>query len=101
MTSEYEGFPMAMVEAMSCGLPCILPDISNIPTLAKHEYNSLLVPVGDTEKYANGIYNLLNDVELYEKLAENSVKIREQKKHEYSLENSIQLWTQVLNKIFT
>ena len=99
MTSDYEGFPMAMVEAMSCGLPCIMPDISNITSVAINEYNSLLVSVGNTEKYAAAIYQLLTDNVLYEKLAKNALKIREEKRVEYSLENVTNIWEQILAQL--
>lgn len=65
MTSEAEGLPMAMIEALSCGVPCIMPDDSDINTVAIHEMNSLVVPVGDVEAFAESIKRLLTDETLY------------------------------------
>ncbi len=99
MTSDYEGLPMAMIEAMACGLPCIMPDVSNIPTVAIHEHNALLVPVGDVEGFAQQIHRLLTDHELYARLAANALKIREDKRYEYSLEHTMKIWSEILEKL--
>ena len=99
MTSEYEGLPMAMIEAMSCGLPCIMPDVSNIPEVAIHDYNALLVSVGDVEGFAKQIYTLLTDDELYKRLSNNALKLRDEKEYEYSLENAANIWKEILAKI--
>ena len=90
---------MAMIEAMSCGLPCIVPDDADITTLAKHEYNALVVPVGDTEGFANSISRLLTDQPLYDKLTQNARKIVTEKKEEYSLQNISVIWRQILTTI--
>lgn len=99
MTSEYEGLPMAMIEAMSCGLPCIMPDVGNITTVAIHNYNSLIVPPCDADAFAESIYKLMIDKDLYERLSRNALKIREEKRHEYSSENIKNVWKEILSKI--
>lgn len=96
LTSEYEGLPTALIEGLACGLPAIAPDVSNIVTVAIHNYNSLLVPVGDVEGFAEQIHRLLTDAELYERLSKNALKIREEKREEYSLEYTANVWEKIL-----
>ena len=96
MTSEHEGFPMSMVEAMACGLPCIMPDVSNIPTVAIHGHNALLAPVGKPETFATHIHSLLTDEALYKRLAGNALQIRDEKAREYSVEAITSRWRLVL-----
>jgi len=99
MTSEAEGLPMAMIEAMSCGLPCIVPDDSDITSVAVDNYNALVVPVGDTGAFASRIHRLLTDESLLRKLSANAQSIRREKRGEYSLENITGIWKQILHQI--
>lgn len=101
MTSEQEGLPMAMIEAMACGLPCIVPDPphSEINTVARHEHNALLVPPGDVDGFARSIKRLLADAPLYERLSQNARKIRDERAYEYSLENTVRIWTEIVNRL--
>jgi glycosyltransferase involved in cell wall biosynthesis len=99
MTSECEGQPMAMIEAMGSGLPCVIPDISNIPTLAIHEVNALLVPAGDIDGFVHQIVRLLTDTELYDRLSENARKIRQEKHCEYSLEGVTDIWNVIFQHL--
>lgn len=43
MTSDYEGMPNALIEAMCLGLPCISTKVSGAVDLIKHNKNGLLV----------------------------------------------------------
>jgi len=99
MTSEGDGLPMAMIESLSCGLPCIMPDFADINTVAVHNYNSLLVKVGDIEEFSKCIHRLLSDDVLYARLSENAANIKSEKKDEYSMQNIQTLWSGVLSKI--
>ena len=53
MSSHYEGFPMVMIEAMSCGLPVVSFDFKCGPKdIIKHGENGLIVNDGDIEGLA-------------------------------------------------
>lgn len=43
ITSEREGHPKALIEAMSCGMPCVGVDVIGIRTIIENNVNGLLV----------------------------------------------------------
>lgn len=78
LSSDYEGIPNALIEAMAIGLPCISTDCSpgGARALIENEKNGLLVPCNDTEKLASAMIKMIQDRELAKKCGENALEIR-------------------------
>jgi glycosyltransferase involved in cell wall biosynthesis len=68
LPSYTEGMPMALLEAMSWGLPVIATPVGGIPQVVQHEANGLLVPPGDIAGFATQMGRLLADPALRERL---------------------------------
>lgn len=100
LTSEFEGLPMAMVEAMACGLPCVVPDVSEIPTLARHEENALLVPPGDAAGFGRAMIRLLEDPSLRQRLGRAAAAIRQTQAEAFSLPAVTAEWDAILDHLF-
>lgn len=68
LVSEFEGMPIALIEAMACGCVPIVTDIpSGIPDLVNEE-TGYRVPVGDVRMFADIIEKLAaNPAEVHEK----------------------------------
>lgn len=66
--SHFEGLPMALVEAMWRGLPCVATRVSGIPEVMTHEQNGLLCEPGQPDQLAAAIERLLSDGALRDKL---------------------------------
>ncbi|HLF18312.1 MAG TPA: glycosyltransferase [Candidatus Omnitrophota bacterium] len=98
LTSESEGLPMAVVEAMSAGLPCVVPAVGDITDVARHEDNALVVEPLNVRAFSEACYRLLSDRQFYAKLSENARKIAQEKKDEYSLTGAMGVWEDVLGK---
>jgi glycosyltransferase involved in cell wall biosynthesis len=69
LPSFNEGVPMAMLEAMSHGLPVICTPVGGIPDVVSHGVNGLLVTPGDTEGIAASIVQLIQQPALATSLA--------------------------------
>lgn len=78
-SSDYEGMPNAMLEAMALGLPVVATDCppGGPRMVITPEQNGLLVPVNDDAAMAAAINRLIEDRELAQKLGKNAAKIRE------------------------
>ncbi|UCG16991.1 MAG: glycosyltransferase [Phycisphaerales bacterium] len=63
-----EGMPNALLEAMAAALPIVATDAPGNRDLITHNENGLLVPIGDCEKLAGAIANLLRDRTLRQRL---------------------------------
>ncbi len=56
--SYHEGMPMAIMEAMACGLPIIATRVGGVPDLICSGLTGLLVPPGQPDQLANAIRQL-------------------------------------------
>jgi glycosyltransferase involved in cell wall biosynthesis len=68
LPSYIEGMPMALLEAMSWGLPVIATPVGGIPQVVEHEVSGLLITPGDIEDCATQMERLLADPALRERL---------------------------------
>jgi glycosyltransferase involved in cell wall biosynthesis len=66
LTSESEGLSQAMIEAMLCGLPVIVPKVGDLSDLVIDSINGFLIKDIDAEKLSKKIeYLILSDELLY------------------------------------
>ncbi len=78
LPSFHEGFPNALLEAMSVPLACISSDcVAGPGEIIKNGVNGLLVKPGDEEEFAKAIERLIIDPEMRHKLAAEAYKVRE------------------------
>lgn len=74
LSSDYEGMPNALMEAMALGLPCVSTDCpcGGPRLLIQNEVNGLLVPVGDRAALASAMRKMLENPDLASKCAANA-----------------------------
>jgi len=96
MTSESEGLPMAMIEAMSVGLPCVVPDVGDIPDLARDGINAFIVSPLDVEAFAAKAMSLLEDDGLYKEMSRNARQTIRNREKEYTLSHIREIWDRAL-----
>jgi glycosyltransferase involved in cell wall biosynthesis len=62
--SRAEGFPMTLLEAMACGLPCVAADCApGVRELVRPDSTGFLAPPGNTELLAERLGQLMDDQE--------------------------------------
>jgi glycosyltransferase involved in cell wall biosynthesis len=62
-SSVREGQPVALLEAMAAGLPCVVTAAGGVPDTLADGVEGIVVPPGDPEALADGIQQLLGDAE--------------------------------------
>lgn len=73
LSSKAEGLPMSLIEAQSCGLPCISTDCApGIREIVEEYQNGLIAPVGDVHLLARHIKKLAKDQDLFMAYSENA-----------------------------
>lgn len=77
LSSNYEGMPNSLIEAMCIGLPVISTRVSGSNELIENENNGLLIDINNKEQLKNTIKKILNDSNYSNNLANNATKICE------------------------
>lgn len=95
MTSDYEGMPNSLMEAMALGLPVISTDCPcGGPKFLINSYdNGILIPVNDKEALKQSIIEVLSDKNLSDKIAKNAKKI-------YKELNPVKIYNDYYNFIY-
>jgi glycosyltransferase involved in cell wall biosynthesis len=69
LSSTWENFPHALVEALAVGTPVIATDVGGVSEIVRDGVNGLLVPAGDADALAAAIRRFFGDPQLRERLA--------------------------------
>ncbi|SFA88708.1 Glycosyltransferase involved in cell wall bisynthesis [Flavobacterium swingsii] len=93
MTSRSEAFPLVLIEAMGCGLPCIAYDCPCGPrAIINDKEDGFLIENGNESDFVNTIITLIENEDLRLKIGE-SAKISSQK---YNIDSVMQIWKNLL-----
>ena len=98
LSSEFEGIPNALIEAMCVGLPCVATDCTpgGARFLIQDGVNGLIVPRGNPEELADACCRVLNDPELAERLGMNAQNVIDR----FSPPRIYKKWNQYLTKVY-
>ena len=77
LSSDYEGMPNALIEAMCLGLPSISTKVSGATDLIEDKSNGMLVDQNDQAGLTEAFQMLIENQELTTVIAKNSVKLNE------------------------
>lgn len=95
LSSDYEGMPNALIEAMCLGLPCISTKVSGATDLIKDHENGILTDLDSREQLKAAMLELTENKELAKKLAANASKLNE----ELEVSKIMQQWIQFIKEL--
>lgn len=99
LSSDYEGMPNALMEAMSLGTPCVSTDCrpGGARTLIDDGVNGFIVPTNDSKALAEKIKYVLSNDEVAHTLSNNGRKLLESHNEKATFDK----WEEFLKKIVT
>jgi glycosyltransferase involved in cell wall biosynthesis len=98
MSSHYEGFPMVMIEAMSCGVPVVSFDFpAGAKDIIENGKNGILVKNDDVEGLADAMILLMQNDGLRKELSDNAIKVTDT----YSENVIMEKWVNLFNSLAT
>lgn len=95
LSSDYEGIPNCLIEAMSIGLPCVSTDCSpgGARVLIDNNENGIIVPRGDSTRLAEAICFYIENPIIAQQHGIKAQKI----KNKYSMTKIMKSWEQYIH----
>jgi GalNAc-alpha-(1->4)-GalNAc-alpha-(1->3)-diNAcBac-PP-undecaprenol alpha-1,4-N-acetyl-D-galactosaminyltransferase len=95
LSSRYEGFPNALLDAMTCGLPVIATDCPSGPRqIVRHALDGLLVEPDSVDDLHAAMHLAMNQPELRQRLASRAADVRER----FSVPCVMRQWNALLDR---
>lgn len=97
LSSDFEGIPNILLEAMALGVACVSTDCEpgGAKLLFDNERRGLLSPIGDADSLAANIVRVIEDKALYESLKKHASEVTA----EYSVSNIKNMWLEIFDSI--
>ncbi len=96
LSSRYEGFPNALLEAMAAGLAVVsFACESGPPDIISHEINGLLVPEGDVKALSKAMNGLMRDESLRRSLGTRALEVRDR----FAINTILAAWDAVIAQV--
>ncbi|NPV04874.1 MAG: glycosyltransferase [Syntrophaceae bacterium] len=95
LSSDWEGLPLTLLEAMGYGTPVVCTAVGGIPDAIEQGVSGLLVPAADAKRLADAIFRLLNDKSLGAQMAKAA---REKFQMHYSIERTAESYVDLYNR---
>jgi glycosyltransferase involved in cell wall biosynthesis len=96
--SYYEGMPMAVLEAMACGLPVVASRVGGLPDLIQDGVNGFLVEPGKPEQLASALCRIAKNHELRASMGKAGYQIACK---QYDIEQHVTQLVGIYNKVLS
>ena len=96
LSSRSEGFPLACLEALACGLPIVSFKLTGIQDLIENGENGYVAKkVGDIENMAKAICKLIENHNIRKRFSTNSLEIAKK----YDIGSIMELWKELFKRL--
>ena len=100
LTSDYEGIPNTLIEAMSIGMPVVSTDCDpgGARMLIEDGVNGLIVRKNNAQEIADAIIRVFSDIDLRQKMSREAYKITEKYTEKIIFSKWVKYITHITNK---
>jgi len=94
--SQSESFGLAALEAMAAGLPVVSSSVGGLPELVKHNETGFIAEIGDIDRMAKYVIDLLTNERKYERFSQNA---RKRAVEEFDISKIVPIYESFYNKV--